>query len=63
MFYFCVMVENLSISKGGVEIRLKEQVQKAQSKSMSILKSIYERDKKKSANWLKKEKKRNGDLT
>lgn len=63
MFSFCVMVKNLSTSKGGLEIRLKEQVQKVQSKSLNILRSIYEGDKKEVWKLVEKEKIQNRDIT
>lgn len=56
MFSFCVMVENLRTCKGEVEIRLKEQVQKIQPKSLKILRSIYKRDKKEVWKLVKKKK-------
>lgn len=61
MFSFCVMVENLRTCKGEVEIRLKEQVQKIQPKSLKILRSIYKRDKKEVWKLVKKKRKR--DIT
>lgn len=56
MFSFCVMVENLRTYKGEVEIKLKEQVQKIQPKSLKILRSIYKRDKKEVWKLVKKKK-------
>lgn len=58
MFSFCVKGENLSFNKRGIEIRLKEQVLKLQSKSLNILKSIYKVDKKEVWKLVEKGKKK-----